>query len=283
MKSAIHFAILFGALVCAASGAEPLPTFESKAAVGLISPQSARIDSFVFGKLNAMGLKRANACPDPVFLRRAFLDVIGTLPTAAEASEFLDDKRPSKRALLIDRLLSRGEFADYWGMKWCDVLRVKSEFPVNLWPNAAQAYDRWIRNRIRQNTTYSQFAWELLTADGSNFRSPAVNFYRSAGSREPKAIARAVALAFMGERADKWPEAKLGDLAVFFSRIGFKSTSEWKEEIVFFDGLDSARKIPAKRRCRMAPRCGCRRIRARGRCLRTGSSSQETHPSRATR
>ena len=214
---------------------------------GLISPQSARIDSFVFGKLNAMGLKRANACPDPVFLRRAFLDVIGTLPTAAEASEFLDDKRPNKRALLIDRLLSRGEFADYWGMKWRDVLRVKSEFPVNLWPNAAQAYDRWIRNRIRQNTTYSQFAWELLTADGSNFRSPAVNFYRSAGSREPKAIARAVALAFMGERsADKWPEAKLGDLAAFFSRIGFKSTNEWKEEIVFFDGLDSARKNPGQ-------------------------------------
>ncbi len=238
------FAVLLVIFVRAASGAESLPAFEAKPSVRMVSPQSGRIDSFVFSKLNQLGIKRAAVCSDTVFLRRVFLDVIGTLPTMDEAREFLDDKRPNKRTLLIDRLLARPEYADYWGMKWCDVLRVKSEFPVNLWPNAAQAYDRWIRDRIRENTPYSKFAWDLLTAEGSNFRSPAVNFYRSAGSKTPKAIARAVALAFMGERAEKWPEAKQGDMAVFFSRIGFKSTNEWKEEIVFFDGIDSTRKNP---------------------------------------
>ena len=85
-------------------------------------------------------------------------------------------------------------------MKWADILRVKSEFPVNLWPNAAQAYDGWIRTSIRQNMPYSQFAHQLLTAEGSNFREPPVNFLRAAGSREPEALGAAAALVFMGER-----------------------------------------------------------------------------------
>ncbi len=68
-------------------------------------------------------------CSDAVFLRRVYLDTIGTLPTAAEAREFLDSTDPDKRRQLIDVLLERPEFADYWAMKWCDVLRVKAEFP----------------------------------------------------------------------------------------------------------------------------------------------------------
>nr|MCU0876066.1 DUF1549 domain-containing protein [Pirellulaceae bacterium] len=79
-------------------------------------------------------------CSDGVFVRRAYLDVIGTLPTAEEAAQFWEDPDPDKRRKLIDRLLEREEFADYWAMKWCDLLRVKSEFPIKLWPNAVQAY-----------------------------------------------------------------------------------------------------------------------------------------------
>ena len=77
-------------------------------------------------------------------MRRVFLDVIGLPPEAAEVRTFLKDNRPDKRAVLIDSLLAREEYADYWSMKWCDLLRVKSEFPINLWPNAVQAYQRWI-------------------------------------------------------------------------------------------------------------------------------------------
>jgi hypothetical protein len=82
-----------------------------------------------------------------VFVRRVYLDVIGTLPTAQEASDFIQSPKPDKRSELIDRLLERDEFADYWAMKWSDLLRVKAEFPINLWPNAAQAYHRWIHTR----------------------------------------------------------------------------------------------------------------------------------------
>ncbi|OFW07396.1 MAG: hypothetical protein A3H96_05335 [Acidobacteria bacterium RIFCSPLOWO2_02_FULL_67_36] len=175
------------------------------------------------------------SCSDAVFLRRAYLDVIGTLPTAEEARAFLTDRQADKRRALIDRLLERDEYADYWAMKWSDLLRVKSEFPINLWPNAVQAYHRWIRASIRDGVPYDRFARELLTESGSNFRVPQVNFYRAVQGRDPAVVGRAVALTFMGTRAEQWPKERLAGMAVFFSRIGYKATGEWKEEIVFFD------------------------------------------------
>lgn len=193
------------------------------------------IDRLVFGKLKQMGIQPARLCSDEVFLRRVYLDVIGTLPTAEEARQFLDDLNPRKREALIDRLLEREEFADYWAMKWGDLLRIKAEFPINLWPNAAQAYHRWVRAALRDNMPYDRFVRELLTANGSNFRVPQVNFYRAVQSKDPQTIAQAVALTFMGTRADKWPKEQLAGMAAFFSRISYKPTGEWKEEIVCFD------------------------------------------------
>ena len=198
------------------------------------TPQG-QVDALVFAKWKELGIKPANPCSDAVFLRRVYLDVIGTLPTVQEAKAFLDDKSPDKRKKLVDALLERPEFAEYWAMKWCDVLRVKAEFPINLWPNAAQAYHRWIRNAIRDNLPYDRFVRELLTSSGSNFRVPQVNFYRALQSKDPKSIARAVALSFMGVRAEKWPEERLTGMSAFFLKVGYKSTGEWKEEIVYFD------------------------------------------------
>jgi hypothetical protein len=82
-----------------------------------------KIDKLVFARLKALGLQPSPLCSDAVFVRRVYLDVIGTLPTAAEAREFLLDRNPDKRRVLIDRLLERDEFADYWAMKWSDLLR----------------------------------------------------------------------------------------------------------------------------------------------------------------
>lgn len=194
-----------------------------------------QIDRIVLDQLQRMGLEPASLCSDAVFIRRVYLDAIGTLPTADEVKQFLLDKRPDKRRLLIDRLLERDEFADYWAMKWCDLLRVKAEFPINLWPNAAQAYHRWVRSALRQNMPYDRFARELLTASGSNFRVPQVNFYRAMQDRGPEGVARAVALTFMGVRAEKWPANTLKGMAAFFSQLGYKTTGEWKEEIVYWN------------------------------------------------
>lgn len=194
-----------------------------------------RIDELVFARLRELGLEPAHVCTDAVFVRRAFLDVIGVLPSAAEVRQFLRDPSPRKRTALIDRLLARDEFADYWAMKWSDLLRVKAEFPVNLWPNAAQAYHHWIHTALRDNLPYDQFARTLLTSNGSNFRVGPVNFYRAVQNKEPASIARTVALTFLGERAEKWPAERLAGLGGFFGQLSYKATGEWKEEIVFFD------------------------------------------------
>jgi len=199
---------------------------------------STGIDRRVQAKLEQLGIEPARLSSDAVFLRRAHLDVIGTLPTLEEVSAFLDDESPDKRAALVDALLERDEFADYQALRWCDVLRVKAEFPINLWPNAVQAYHHWIRTAVAENLPYDRFVRELLTASGSNFRVPPVNFYRALQGDTPEAFAGVVALTFMGSRLDSWPEEQQADLARFFSRIGFKKTGEWKEEIVYFD-LDS--------------------------------------------
>ena len=198
-------------------------------------PAQGKIDELVFAGLEQAGIQPANVCSDGVFVRRVYLDVIGTLPTAEEAKAFLLDQDPHKRRVLIDRLLERDEFADYWAMKWSDLLRVKAEFPINLWPNAAQAYHRWIRTSLKDNLPYDRFVRELLTANGSNFRVGQVNFYRAVQSKTPEGIAQAVALTFMGTRADKWPPERLAGMSAFFLQISTKSTGEWKEEIVSFD------------------------------------------------
>jgi hypothetical protein len=163
------------------------------------------------------------------------LDVLGRLPEPAAIRDFLRDRAPDKRAKLIDTLLEHEAFADYASLKWCDLLRVKSEFPIKLWPNAVQAYHRWIRQCLRENRPYDRFVRDLLTSSGSNFRVPPVNFYRAIQGREPPAIAAAVALTFMGVRIESWPEARRSDMAAFFSRVAYKNTAEWKEEIVCLD------------------------------------------------
>jgi hypothetical protein len=224
--------VLGAGLSLAAAVDRPLnPTFESRAAASAPS----RIDSIVFAGLKKAGIEPANLCSDAIFVRRAYLDVTGTLPTAQEAAQFIKDADPNKRSSLIDKLLDRPEFAEYQAMKWADLLRVKAEFPVNLWPNAAQAYHHWILSSIRENKPFDRFARELLTESGSNFRNAPVNFYRTTPTKEPPVIAQSIALTLMGMRAESWQKERLAGMGTFFSRIGFKETGEWKEEIVFFD------------------------------------------------
>jgi hypothetical protein len=230
---------IISAVVFLAAGATPETqpsVFEGSAAPA----PASQLDRIVFAKLSSLKIQPV-LCSDAVFVRRVYLDVIGTLPTAKEARDFIrDPDTKNKRRLLIDRLLERDEFAVYWAMKWGDVLRIKAEFPVNLWPNAAQAYHRWVHASIVENKPYDKFVREMLTSSGSNFRVPPVNFYRAIQSRTPDGIAAAVALTFMGSRVESWPKDRPPGMAVFFSQIGYKPTREWKEEVVFWDPLRSS-------------------------------------------
>lgn len=196
-----------------------------------------RIDELVFARQAETGFPPSERCTDEVFLRRAYVDVIGTIPTVGEAREFLDSSADTKRARLIDALLERDEFAVYLGLKWCDLLRVKAEFPSNLWPNAVQAYHHWVVNAFHVNMPYDQFVRTLLTASGSNFRDAPVNFYRPFQHRTPRNILDTVALVLMGVRLENsgWTGEELLGMDAFFGKVAYKKTSEWKEEIVYFD------------------------------------------------
>jgi hypothetical protein len=227
--------VIPAALAGLGAGTSAVRPFEIDQRPGVSNP----IDARVLATLRERGIEPANLCSDEVFLRRVCLDVTGTLPEPQEVREFLGDRRPGKRAGTIDRLLEREEFADYQALKWCDILRVKAEFPINLWPNAVQAYHRWIRDSIRENKPYDRFARELLTSSGSNFRVPPINFYRAIQGREPSAIASAAALTFMGTRLENWREDERLGMEAFFSRVAYKPTAEWKEEIVFLDPSSS--------------------------------------------
>jgi len=232
MKKAFVAALVsLAALTVHAAQRRTIRPFESEGKPASTNP----IDARVLAVLRKRNIEPAKVCSNAVFLRRVYIDVIGTLPTPREAEEFYQDRDPDKRAKLIDALLERKEFADYWALKWCDLLRVKAEFPINLWPNAVQAYYRWIHDAIRENRPYDSFVRELLTSSGSNFRVPAVNFYRAIQGRKPSTIAAAVALTFMGTRLASWPEKQRRNMEVFFSRVAYKGTAEWKEVIVYPD------------------------------------------------
>jgi len=214
---------------------------------GTYTAPTNAIDEPVLARLAELDVLPAETCSDSVFVRRVYLDLTGTLPTAEEARSFIEDASPHKRSALIDELLERDAFADYLALKWCDLMRVKSEFPINMWPNAVQAFHYWVRDSIRRDKPYDEFAREMLTANGSNFRQPEVNFYRGLQSRTPGAIAGIAAQTFMGVRTDQWPEQERENLAAFFTAIKYKPTREWKEEIVYTDLFDSSPEAVAAR------------------------------------
>jgi len=226
---------IFGRLVvglgCAALTAVSAPPFEGDA----VAPPPTALDRCVLEELQKHGVAPAPPCSDAVFLRRVYLDTTGVLPEPKRIRAFLADDSTEKRTKVIDELLDSREFAEYRTLKWCDILRVKAEYPINLWPNGVQAYERWIRHALRINLPYDRFARDLLTSSGSNFRTPAVNFYRAVQGEEPAALAEAAALTFMGTRVENWPEARRKGFEAFFSRVGFKGTAEWKEVIVHLD------------------------------------------------
>lgn len=175
---------------------------------------------------------------DAVMVRRLFLDLAGRLPSVVEAKEYVLSKQPDKRQVLVERLLGSKEFVDYWTMRFCDILRVKSEFPINLWPNAVYVYHARIRAFVEGNEPWDRFGRALLTSQGSNFRDAEVNFFRATDKRDPDGWAEAVAQTFLGIPPSTLSEKTRTMLSAYFSNVKMKKTREWKEEIVYVDGGD---------------------------------------------
>ncbi len=175
------------------------------------------------------GNRTTEVCDDAIFLRRTYLLLTGELPPIEVVTKFLDNSSPKRRSELIEELLESNGYSRYMQMRWGDILRIKSEFPSNLWPNGVQAYNQWLYRHLLNNTPYDVMVRDLLISTGSNFKSPAVNFYRAFLERTPKTIYENINLLFLGQRScsDNGYEC--------FSQLRYKSTKEWKEEIIYLD------------------------------------------------
>ncbi len=197
-------------------------TFEKVAA-----PAVNVIDEKVADKLAKLNIQRSGLCSDATFHRRAFLDVIGTLPAVAETRAFLDDTSPDKRGKLIDRLLTRPEYADLWALRLADVLRVDRQI---LGHQRAYDYYRWIHGHVAKNTPFDQFARELVTAEGPLDETPPANFYKVA--TKPGEAAGTLSQVFLGIRIacaechhhpfDRWGQDDYYGMAAFFTPVSVK-------------------------------------------------------------
>src|SRR5207244_1022093 len=141
------------------------------------APENNFIDTLAFAKLRKLNIVPSDLADDAEYLRRVYLDVVGTLPTPDEARRFLADTHPDRRARLVDELLRRPEFADYWALKWADLLRVDRQA---LGHKRAYGYYKWIRDSLAANKPLDRFARELLTAEGPLGAVGPASFYQVA-------------------------------------------------------------------------------------------------------
>ena len=201
-------------------------------------PQDNLVDRAVFSKLNLMRISPSQPATDQEFIRRVYLDAIGVLPTPREVEEFLSSTAADRRERVIDRLLERPEFYDFWALKFADVLRSNSRL---IEPKGAYVFHRWIRAALERNMPIDQFVRKLLTTDGSTFSSPAANYYRI--SRDPESSVETTAQLFLGVRIqcakchnhpfERWTQDDYYGFAAFFSQVGRKKGNQPEEEVVY--------------------------------------------------
>jgi hypothetical protein len=185
------------------------------------------IDGLVNARLAQLRIAPSPRGDDASFLRRVTLDVIGTLPTAEEARRFLADQRPDKRARLVESLLARPEYADYWALKWADLLRIDRQA---LGHKAARDFHEWLRAGFAANKPLDALARELLTADGPLAERPEGAFFRVVA--KPGDAASTVSQVFLGVRIacaechhhpyDRWTQDDFYGMASYFTQVGTK-------------------------------------------------------------
>lgn len=197
-------------------------------------PAENFVDTHVFAKLKLLNIAPAALCRDEQFVRRVYLDLCGVLPTPAESGAFLSSTEPDKRARLVDQLLQRPEYADYWTKKWMDVLRTSRD---SIQWVGSKAYHGWLRDQIDADESFADVAQELLTAMGESYKDPAANFFCVAPTPKKvtdphylqKDLAEATAQLFLGVRLqcarchdhpfERWTQDDYLGLAAFFTQV----------------------------------------------------------------
>jgi len=201
------------------------------------------IDTLVNENLHKLRILPSEICTDDEFVRRAFIDIAGVFPQAAEIKTFIADTSPTKRAALVDSLLERKEFTELWVMKWAELLQIRSAINNNQPPfyKNALLYYNWLSERIGKNVPLNEIVVELLSATGGTVSNPAVNFYQT--EIDQLKLTENVAQVFMGMRIqcaqchnhpfDRWTMDDYYGFKAFFAQIGRKQTDDPAEVIVF--------------------------------------------------
>ncbi len=192
------------------------------------APRKNFIDDLVLRKLQALRIPPSPACADAEFIRRLFLDAAGILPSPEEVSKFIADAAPDKRAKLIDTLLERSEFVDYWSYKWSDLLLVSTR---KLPQQAVWAFHQFIRQSVADNKPWDRFAREVLTASGSTLRNGAANYFVL--HKDVADLTEATSITFLGTSItcarchnhplEKWTQDQYWGMANLFSRVALKN------------------------------------------------------------
>jgi hypothetical protein len=204
-------------------------------------PAGNEIDKHVFEKHRKLQLVAARGADDAVFLRRAYLDLIGALPTPEEVTRFLDSTQKDKRARLIDSLLERDEFASFWALKWADIMRGNREA---ITERGVHNFHRFLVRQFAEDRPFDQFARDVLTSRGNTIHAPPANFYRIA--RTPDEAAESAAQLFLGVRIqcakchnhpyEALTQKDYYGLAAFFARVRLKGQRFGRDdEVVYID------------------------------------------------
>lgn len=185
------------------------------------------VDQFVFERLKQLELNPGELSSDSVFLRRVTLDLLGVLPTAAEARAFVADSSIDKRARLVDDLLARPEFAQMWAQKWSDLVRNEEK---TLDAQGVELLHEWMRQQFAGDVPINQFVSDLIASRGSTYENPPANYWRA--HREPFIRGETTAQIFLGVRLqcakchnhpfDKWSQDEYYQWSSVFEGIDYE-------------------------------------------------------------
>jgi hypothetical protein len=217
--------------------------FQQSVDAQLFAERRSFIDEHVFNKLAALRIPPSPAADDAVFVRRVFLDTIGTLPTPSEVQTFLNDQNPGKRTALIDTLLKRPEFADYWTLILCDLLQNRKERDHDVrGSKGVRAMQAWVREQVETNRPWNEIARDVITASGDSVSQPQIGYYVvSIGEYrqvEDSEVVSSVAQSFLGTRIgcakchnhplERYTQDDYYHFAAYFGRMNFQRQESHK-------------------------------------------------------
>lgn len=185
------------------------------------------IDEILLEEWRRLQLAPSSGCSDDVFIRRAYLDTVGTLPPPERVRAFLGDARSDRRERLVEELLSSGAYVDYWSYKWSDLLLINSNL---LRPDAVAAFYKWVRGNVENNTPWDEVARQIVLARGDSLDQGATNFY--AIHQDAESLTENTCQAFLGlsiacakchnHPLEKWTNDQYYGMANLFARVRAK-------------------------------------------------------------